>query len=59
MLRHIPCHPRKIDTNALLHRPSGRIATCLDNGLGVAHTALLSFHGRSRSALLALDRLGV
>lgn len=34
------------------------IATCLDNGFGVADTALVSFHGRSRSALLTLDRLG-
>lgn len=34
------------------------IATCLEQGFGVADTALVSYHGRTRSALLTLDRLG-
>jgi hypothetical protein len=34
------------------------LATCLSNGFTVADTALVSFHGRSRSALLTLDCLG-
>lgn len=34
------------------------IATCLEGGYSLADIALVSFHGRSRSALLTLDRLG-
>jgi hypothetical protein len=34
------------------------IATCVDHGFSVADTALVSFHGRSQSALLTLDCLG-
>lgn len=34
------------------------IATCVDKGFGVTDSALVSFHGRRRSALLALDSLG-
>ena len=34
------------------------IATCVDHGFSVADAALVSFHGRSHSALLTLDCLG-
>lgn len=34
------------------------IATCVDHGFSVADTALVSFRGRSQSALLTLDCLG-
>jgi hypothetical protein len=46
------------DRTDMYRQTKQAIATCLDAGFAIADSALVSFHGRSRSALLALDGLG-
>jgi hypothetical protein len=46
------------DTAAMYARTREAVAGCLDAGFGSADVALVSYHGRERSRLLHLDRLG-
>jgi hypothetical protein len=46
------------DTNAMYEQTRHAIAACLDAGFSTDDIALVSFHGRDRSRLLHLDRLG-
>lgn len=46
------------DCTDMYRQTKQAIASCLEAGFAIADTALVSFHGRSRSALLALDALG-
>jgi len=49
---------RDSDCADMYRQTKQAIGSCLDAGFAIADMALVSFHGRSRSALLALDRLG-
>ena len=47
------------DTGAMYERTRQAIGGCLDSGFVAGDISLVSFHGRDRSRLLHLDRLGI
>jgi hypothetical protein len=46
------------DTGAMYEQTKQALKSCLDAGFAASDIALVSFHGRDRSRLLHLDRLG-